>query len=262
MTDKTRCATCPRLFTTKPGQRIPEDQPRTLPSKAKDETDNPFELVCIWLESALKCKAFVWSPDQADAAAESLRMAREKLKAHGNETREQRGHHGHVAGCMCSRCRSARLVEYANTQKASEPLPHMDTCGLKYGGKHCTCGLQLPTQKAATLTSKERALLKALHDIALYQGHWVSDKNPTVRGLKKIAVDAIDGFHEPREHCDRRRHDFVKLPGGTIATCTYCNRPEPLAQKALECGCPSHHEHGPEGAKGCAVCLTTAKLSD
>ncbi len=54
----------------------------------RNETDDPFELVCIWLESALKCKSFVWSPDQADAAADSLRMARENLKVHGNATNE------------------------------------------------------------------------------------------------------------------------------------------------------------------------------
>jgi hypothetical protein len=51
--------------------------------------------------------------------------------------------------------------------------------------------------KSETLPSNEWALLKALHDIALYQGHYASDKNPTVRGLKKIAIDAIDAFHEP-----------------------------------------------------------------
>jgi hypothetical protein len=34
------------------------------------------------------------------------------------------------------------------------------------------------------------------------------------------------------QYCDRRRHNFVKLPGGIIATCTYCNRPEPPAAKA------------------------------
>lgn len=44
-------------------------------------------------------------------------------KAAPDETVEQRGHYGHVAGCMCSRCRSARLVEYANTLKALEQWP-------------------------------------------------------------------------------------------------------------------------------------------
>lgn len=26
-----------------------------------------------------------------------------------------------------------------------------------------------------------------------------------------------------------------------------------------ECGCPSHHEHGPEGAAGCAICNQEAR---
>lgn len=65
----------------------------------------------------------------------------------------------------------------------------------------------------STLTSKERSLLKALHDIALYQGHYASDKNPTVRALKKIAVDAIDVFHEPPT-----AHEIGEPPAGTRIT--------------------------------------------
>jgi hypothetical protein len=33
------------------------------------------------------------------------------------------------------------------------------------------------------------------------------------------------------ECCDRRGHDFVRLPGGIIATCTYCGRPQPPASR-------------------------------
>lgn len=60
-----------------------------------------------------------------------------------------------------------------------------------------------------------------------------------VKQLKEARTLALALYNAPPpsetgEYCDRRRHNFVKLPGGIIATCTYCNRPEPPAQKASE----------------------------
>jgi len=53
---------------------------------------------------------------------------------------------------------------------------------------------------------------------------------------------------ETGEYCDRRRHNFVKFPGGIVATCTYCNRPEPPAQKAGD-GKETFAGRGPDDAE-------------
>lgn len=44
--------------------------------------------------------------------------------------------------------------------KAPEPdsaaLPHLDTCRLKYGGDHCTCGLVNPRNKPPSDSGREQ----------------------------------------------------------------------------------------------------------
>lgn len=127
------------------------------------------------------------------------------------------------------------------------------------------------TDKTLAGSSKERSLLKALHDIALYQGHYASDKNPTVRGLKKIAVDAIDAFHEvptapetealPRCQCGK--YPFGTPPNDSVRIedidgVHYWKRVCQLGQQnAQKCGgkCPRHGPYVLLGRKGpCPIC--------
>lgn len=42
--------------------------------------NDPFDLVCIWLKSALDCENFVWDVSQHIAATECLEEAQKELQ--------------------------------------------------------------------------------------------------------------------------------------------------------------------------------------
>jgi len=93
----------------------------------------------------------------------------------------------------------------------------------------------IPTSKDVTLLGDLQVWMKLLRD-AVFSGNADISTRLQVQGeelLQRVSRAAASSpAIETGEYCDRRRHNFVKLPGGTVATCTYCNRPEPTTQKA------------------------------
>jgi hypothetical protein len=89
--------------------------------------------------------------ERDQALAISLKVAAERRAAH--ETPEQHSPKSFVEGYINAADHllihgdaavfktARRYRDEANALKACE-LPHLDTCGLKYGGPKCTCGLE------------------------------------------------------------------------------------------------------------------------
>lgn len=101
-------------------------------------------------------------------------------------------------------------------------------------------------QQARDVLDRNEIAYEVVYDAASRSGlpgrHIIIRLPGPVNPWQRIAMQAAFGSDHIRELLS-----CIRLMRGD-------DHPTLLVEKGLECGCPSHHEHGPGGAKDCAIC--------